>query len=157
MNRKLVRLLLQNKDLILENWFTEIDLPFSNTDKTHGEISFDYLQALFEELLGLLLLNNKPAKDRPPLTEFIDYTLSCEPGKYACAELYRSGVMAIFEVLDADDFHVDKLSDIEQSVGKKFVENALVRLIHEEIDTCCQNDADHYCPLKKIGVALHSL
>jgi hypothetical protein len=138
--------------MIIESWYAEIDLPPSHSDQTHGEFSFDFLEALFIELLDMLLLENSPGKIHMAMHEFIDETLACGPRRFACTELYRTGEKAFSEIINTINYHNDTFSVTERTVGMRYIKNSLLIIIRKEIDTCCQDSEKPYCPFNKIGL-----
>ena len=149
MNTKLARILLENKDVILENWLAELEIPPPLPGMSHGEVSYDYLENLFEELLSMILLDKEIDDDHIPFHAFMDYTFTCLPGRPACVDLHRAGQMAFKASLDASYDDSDTFTETERAVCKTYIDNALAVILHKEIEACCKECAKPFCPFGK--------
>ena len=149
MNNNLVRFLIHNKNQILETWLAEIELPACILGLTHRDVSYDFLEFLYNELLDILINEDEPIQDHPPFYNFRDCTFNCQPGKPTCSEFYRSWKRASSEVIDASCNDSFNLSQSERAEFKKHLNKCVVILIYKEVIACCQDCAKPYCPFLK--------
>lgn len=146
MNGRLVELLRRNSNRVLDDWQTELELLPPNEDFTHGDLSYEYLAELFENIVDLLNLNSDSFPNPPGLHNYMDFTFTCSPGRAACVDLHQAGQTALFRILDKNRTPGIVFTRSEIRASSRILQNALAITMRREIETCSEECAKPYCP-----------
>ncbi len=148
MNGRLVELLRRNTDKILDDWQMELELLPPNEDFTHGDLSYEYLSGLFENVLSLLKMDYNSKENPPSLHNYMDFTFSCSPESSACMELHKAGQTALFSILENSNSRQTIFTRSEQQACSRLLQHALAIVLRKEIETCSEECAKPFCPFE---------
>lgn len=146
MNARLAKFLYKNRARIVEAWEAEIEMPAPHADMTHGDVSYDFLEGLFDQIVGFLQYKNSPEADRIPFYSFMDFTFTCTPGNSACIELHRAGKKAFADALKSVGGSSKGINQNEIEVFKRYIDNTLAVLVRAEIEQCASICPKPFCP-----------
>jgi hypothetical protein len=156
MHRRLVSYLRDNRDQILENWLTEIDLPLPphlpDTRDCQGTIPLSYLQAVFDKvILSLQGKTNQTSNTASSdgLDSIINVTCSCHDKSHrgrVCLELHEAGLRA-FHTIFEDAWDADgEFSPLDRECCMSLINQALGKVIQNEIQNCQHKHSRSDCP-----------
>ena len=153
MHLRLVSYLRDNRDQIIENWLTavEVPAPAEAGDGTEGVVPYAFFTAAFDAVLDLI--ENGPAAKDPAdvshLNRFLGITCDCRArcfGGRICMELHDSGLQAFMSVFEDTWDAEHEFNQFDRECNQDLINHALSGFFGREIDHCPQKNSRRDCP-----------
>ncbi|MGB0416032.1 MAG: hypothetical protein ACPGKS_04230 [Coraliomargarita sp.] len=154
MHEHLLSYLRDNRDQILENWLTEVDIPAAPTagaDCKAGVVPLAFYSEAFDSVLEVIRTGAAPKGtfQSVHLDDFLGVSCACKQrcfGGRVCIELHDAGLQAFMSVFD-DDWDADhEFNELDRECCADVINHALSGFIANEIDHCRYKDFRHDCP-----------
>lgn len=153
MHSRLVSYLRDNRDQIIENWLTEVDIPapIESSELGSGVVPYEFYTTAFDAVLDILAHGSATAIERPVLhlNRFLGITCDCKErcfGGRVCLELHDAGLQAFMSVF-ADDWDAEhEFNQLDRECSKDLINHALSGFFGKEIDLCHHKTFRSDCP-----------
>ncbi len=153
MHARLVSYLRDNRDQIIENWLTEVEIPapISSTGADGGVVPYEFFTTAFEATLETLEHgpNAKTNAAGLRLNEFLGITCDCKArcfGGRVCMELHDAGLEAFMSVFGEDWDAAHEFNEFDRECNKDLINHALSGFFSREIETCHHKTFRSDCP-----------
>lgn len=153
MHARLVSHLRDNRDQIIENWLTEVDVPAPNQslDSDSGVVPYAFFTSTFDAVLKTLAAGSgtKPRTEGLRLNQFLGLTCDCRErcfGGRVCMELHDSGLHAFMSVFEDDWDAEHEFSELDRECSKDLINHALSGFFGREIEHCHRKTFRSDCP-----------
>lgn len=153
MHARLVSYLRDNRDQIIENWLTEVEIPApaGSTEWESGMVPYVFFTATFDAVLEIIH-QGRPLGALPKgshLNHFFGITCDCKErcfGGRVCIELHDSGLAAFMSVF-ADEWDAEhEFNELDRDDSKNLINHALSGFFGHEIELCHRKTFRHGCP-----------
>jgi hypothetical protein len=153
MHTRLVSYLRDNRDQILENWLTEVDVPASeaSTGSEEGLVPYAFLATAFDSVLQIIE-TGKPAGGTARslhLGDFLGITCDCKErcfGGRVCMELHDAGLAAFMSVFESNWDTEHEFNALDRKCSKELINHALSGFFGEEVEQCPHRTSRDDCP-----------
>jgi hypothetical protein len=153
MHARLVSYLRDNRDQIIENWLTEVEVPapIDSMEAGGGVVPYDFFTTAFDAVLNILE-NGPAAKSQQEirhLNQFLGLTCDCKArcfGGRVCMELHDAGLQAYMTVFEDEWDTEHEFNDLDRECSKDLINHALSGLIAQEIENCHHKTFRSDCP-----------
>ena len=153
MHARLVNYLRDNRDQIIENWLTEVEIPapIGSNRSEDGIVPYTFFADAFETVVGIIEHgpDYEPDPEALKLNQFLGLTCDCRErcfGGRVCMELHDAGLEAYMSVL-ADEWDTEhEFSELDRECSKDLINHALSGLFAKEIETCHHKTFRSDCP-----------
>lgn len=153
MHARLVGYLRDNRDHIVENWLTEVEIPapIESKEAEGGVIPYAFFAAAFDAVLERIE-NGAKAKPQPMklhMDSFLGQTCDCRArcfGGRVCMELHDSGLEAYMSVFSTDWDAEHEFNELDRECCKDLINHALSGFFAEEVDRCQHKHDRSDCP-----------
>lgn len=153
MHERLVSYLQDNRDQVIENWLTEVEIPAPNGSQgiEGGVVPYAFFADAFDTVLGLLEHGpDHSGKDGSVhLNSFLGLTCDCRErcfGGRVCMELHDAGLKAYMSVFE-DEWDTDhEFNELDRECSKDLINHALSGFFGKEIDNCHSRTFRSDCP-----------
>jgi hypothetical protein len=153
MHARLVSYLRDNRDHIVENWLTEVEIPapIGSDEREGGVVPYEFFTTAFEAVMHLLEygdLAQGPDKILH-LNRFLGITCDCQERCYrgrVCMELHDSGLQAFMSVFDHGWDAEHEFNELDRECNKDLINHALSGFIGKEIELCHHKNFRSDCP-----------
>lgn len=153
MHARLVSYLRDNRDQIIENWLTEVDIPapIESNGADRGVVPYEFLTSSFDSVLEILKCG-PAAKANPDglrLNQFLGLTCDCKErdfGGRVCMELHDAGLQAFMGVFDDEWDAEHEFNELDRECSKDLINHALSGFFGQEIETCHHKTFRSDCP-----------
>lgn len=153
MHARLVSYLRDNRDHIVENWLTEVEIPAPGGAEgaEGGVVPYEFFTTAFEAVLSILEhgATAKAAVEVLHLNGFLGVTCDCRErcfGGRVCMELHDSGLQAFMSVFDHAWDAAHEFSEFDRECNKDLINHALSGFFGQEIDLCHHKNFRSDCP-----------
>jgi len=153
MHARLVSYLRDNRDQIIENWLTEVEIPapIGSTGTEGGVVPYEFFTTAFEAVLEFLEHGPgaKGTVDVLHLNRFLGITCDCKGrcfGGRVCMELHDSGLQAFMSVFDDAWDAEHEFNELDRECNKDLINHALSGFFGKEIDLCHHKTFRSDCP-----------
>jgi hypothetical protein len=156
MHARLVSYLSDNRDQIIENWLTEVEIPapLQSTEAEGGVVPYAFFISAFDAVLHTLKHGASPSKEvseQPVLhlNHFLGITCECRErcfGGRICMELHDAGLEAYMSVFDEDWDAEHEFNALDREHCKDLINHALSGFFGKEIDLCPHKTFRSDCP-----------
>ncbi|MDQ8193490.1 hypothetical protein QEH59_03580 [Coraliomargarita sp. SDUM461004] len=153
MHARLVSYLRDNRDQIIENWLTEVDIPAPIESKglESGVVPYEFFTKALDAVLDLI--ENGPDAGKNPevlhLSKFLGVSCDCRErcfGGRVCLELQDAGLHAFMSVFDDEWDAEHEFSPFDRECSKGLINHALSIFFSKEIKLCQQRTFRNDCP-----------
>lgn len=153
MHTRLVSYLQDNRDQIIENWLTEVEVPAppKSPGAQDGVVPYAFLAVAFDSVLQII--KNGSAKDErvgsSHLESFLGITCECKErcfGGRVCMELHDAGLEAFMSVFESSWDTEREFNALDRECGKDLINQALSGFFGQEIDHCPHRKSRNDCP-----------
>ncbi|MGZ0657608.1 hypothetical protein ACWPKO_01790 [Coraliomargarita sp. W4R53] len=153
MHTRLVSYLRDNRDQIIENWLTEVEIPapIESTGAESGVVPYEFFTKALDAILEIIE-HGPEAKADPNvlhLNRFLGITCDCRErcfGGRVCMELHDSGLQAFMSVFDEEWDAEHEFSPLDQECSKDLINHALSGFFGKEIKLCLHKTFRNDCP-----------
>lgn len=153
MHAHLVSYLQDNRDQVIENWLTEVEIPapIRSSDSEGGVVPYAFFAQAFDAVLNIIE-HGPEAKAAPKvvhLNEFLGITCDCRErcfGGRVCMELHDSGLHAFMTVFDEEWDAEHEFSELDRELSKDLINHALSGFFGKEVDLCQHKAFRNDCP-----------
>lgn len=153
MHNRLISYLQDNRDQVIENWLTEVEVP-SPTDSTSaadGIIPYAFLAEAFDAVLKTIDSGSTRHEqgDRLRLESFLGITCECKErhfGGRVCMELHDAGLQAFMSVFESNWDTEHEFNALDRECCKDLINQALSGFFGEEIEGCPHRNSRNDCP-----------
>lgn len=155
MNARLIGYLRDNRDQIIENWLTEVDVPASEaayeTKHDEGIVPYAFFSEAFEAVIQVLESGDCEAArlGSPQLKNFIGQSCDCRRGQLSgrvCLELQDAGLNAFTGVLSQEWDTTNEFSPSDRGEFVDLIHHALSGFFGHEVDNCPRRSVRPDCP-----------
>lgn len=153
MHARLVSYLRDNRDQVIENWLTEVEIPapIQSTGAESGVVPYEFFATAFEAVLeilehGPLVQSNHKVLH---LNRFLGITCDCRQrcfGGRVCMELHDAGLKAFMSVFEEDWDAEHEFNELDRECSKDLINHALSGFFGQEIDLCHHKTFRSDCP-----------
>jgi hypothetical protein len=154
----MVSYLQDNRDQIIENWLTEVEIPapIESSGVEGGVVPYEFFTTTFDAVLRVVErgAHSKPREGGLHLNSFLGITCDCRARRFGgrvCMELHDSGLKAFMSVFDDEWDTEHEFNALDRKHCKNLINHALSGFFGEEIDLCHHRKLHDDCPF----VALH--
>ncbi|MDQ8209289.1 hypothetical protein QEH52_17310 [Coraliomargarita sp. SDUM461003] len=153
MHARLVSYLRDNRDQIIENWLTEVEIPapIESKGQESGVVPYEFFTKALDAVLDLI--ENGPAAGKNPrvlhLNKFLGITCDCRErcfGGRVCLELHDSGLHAFMSVFDDEWDAEHEFSLLDRECSQDLINHALSIFFNQEIKLCLHKTFRNDCP-----------
>ena len=153
MHARLVSYLRDNRDQIIENWLTEVEMPapIDSEGADSGSVPYEFFAKALEAILEILE-NGPDARIKTEvlhLNRFLGITCDCRErcfGGRVCMELHDSGLQAFMSVLGEDWDAAQEFTPLDRECSKDLINHALSTFFSREIGLCHHKTFRNDCP-----------
>lgn len=153
MHARLVSYLKDNRDQVIENWLTEVEIPAPNGSKglEGGVVPYAFFADAFDSVLEILEYgpSHKTKNGGTHLNSFLGLTCDCRErcfGGRVCMELHDAGLKAYMSVFD-DEWDTDhEFNKLDRECCKDLINHALSGFFGKEIEGCHSKTFRNDCP-----------
>ncbi|PXA05668.1 hypothetical protein DDZ13_01995 [Coraliomargarita sinensis] len=153
MHHRLVNYLRDNRDQIIENWLTEVEIPaaIGSGNGDGGVVPYEFFTSAFDTVLEILEHGSaaKSSTDVFHLNRFLGITCDCKErcfGGRACMELHDSGLKAFMSVFEDSWDAEHEFNELDRECNKDLINHALSGFFGREIDLCHHKTFRSDCP-----------
>lgn len=152
MHARLVSYLRDNRDQIIENWLTEVDIPAPiESEAAHGIVPYHFFTTAFEAVTKILADGNdaKVEARGTRLSDFLGLTCDCKArclGGRVCMELHDSGLQAFMSVFANDWDAAHEFNELDRKCNQDLINHALSGFFAQEIEACNHKIFRSDCP-----------
>lgn len=153
MHARLVSYLRDNRDQIIENWLTEVEIPapIGSEESGGGVVPYEFFTTAFDAVLEILEHGPgaKTSSDVLHLNRFLGVTCDCKArcfGGRVCMELHDSGLPAFMSVFDAIWDVEHEFNELDRECNKDLINHALSGFFGKEIELCHHKNFRSDCP-----------
>jgi hypothetical protein len=153
MHTRLVSYLRDNRDQIIENWLTEVEIPAPIESKgaDSGVVPYEFFTRALDAILDRIQHGSNAAIDKNVLhlNHFLGITCDCRErcfGGRVCMELHDSGLHAFMTVFDEEWDAEHEFSPLERESNKDLINHALSEFFGKEIELCQHKTLRNDCP-----------
>lgn len=153
MHTRLVSYLQDNRDQIIENWLTEVEVP-APTESLGGEdgvVPYAFLAGTFDSVLEMIK-NGRRQEERSGsvhLENFLGITCACKErcfGGRVCLELHEAGLEAFMSVFESSWDTEHEFNALDRKCSKDLINQALSGIFGNEIASCPHRKTRNDCP-----------
>lgn len=153
MHSRLVSYLRDNRDQIIENWLTEVEIPapIASANGEGGAVPYEFFTSAFDAVLDIV--EHGPAAkgttDVFHLNRFLGITCDCKArclGGRICMELHDSGLQAFMSVFDEAWDAEHEFNELDRECNQDHINHALSGFFGKEIDSCHNKTFRSDCP-----------
>ena len=153
MHARLVSYLRDNRDQIIENWLTEVEIPapIESKGQESGVVPYEFFTKALDAVLDLI--ENGPDAGKNPrvlhLNKFLGITCDCRErcfGGRVCLELHDSGLHAFMSVFDDEWDAEHEFSLLDRECSQDLINHALSIFFNQEIKLCLHKTFRSDCP-----------
>lgn len=153
MPARLVSYLKDNRDQVIENWLTEVEIPapIESEDREGGVVPYEFFTTAFDAVLEILE-QSPAAKGKTAvfhLNRFLGITCDCKSrcfGGRVCMELHDSGLKAFMSVFDDIWDAEHEFNELDRKCNQEMINHALSGFFGKEIDLCHYKTFRRDCP-----------
>lgn len=153
MHTRLVSYLRDNRDQIIENWLTEVEVPppLRSQGTQEGVVPYAFLAEAFDSVLRVIK-NGREQHERSGsvhLENFLGITCECKErcfGGRVCMELHDAGLEAFMSVFDSSWDTEHEFNALDRECGKDLINQALSGFFGQEIESCPHRKSRNDCP-----------
>lgn len=153
MHTRLVSYLEDNRDQIIENWLTEIEVPApaGSIGTEEGVVPYAFLAAAFDSVLDIL--RNNPTRPEQTvsahLDTFLGITCECKErcfGGRVCMELHDAGLKGFMSVFESSWDTEHEFNALDRECSKDIINQALSGFFGREVELCPHRKTRNDCP-----------
>jgi hypothetical protein len=153
MHKRLVSYLRDNRDQIIENWLTEVDIPApaGSTGGGSGVVPYEFYLAAFNSVVTRIEVGTSEAI--PPAAihfdQFLGLTCECRDhcfGGRVCMELQEAGLDAFMSVFSEEWDTGHEFSPLDRECSQDLIHHALSGFFGEEVTLCPHRAQRSDCP-----------
>ncbi|NBB78690.1 MAG: hypothetical protein GVY36_04495 [Verrucomicrobia bacterium] len=153
MHTRLVSYLQDNRDQIIENWLTEVEVPAParSPGGEDGVVPYAFLADAFDSVLGVIRDGRGPdvRSGTMHLENFLGITCECEErcfGGRVCMELHDAGLEAFMSVFESSWDTEHEFNAFDREYSKDLINQALSGFFGQEIERCPHRQSRNDCP-----------
>lgn len=155
MHQRLVSYLRDNRDHILENWLTEVEVPAptgrSASGAEDGVVPYAFFTSAFDQVVQRLELGPeaKIESEPPQMNQFLGYTCDCKQrcfGGRVCMELHDAGLTAFMSVFSEEWDTGHEFNELDRECSEDLINHALSAFFGKEVETCAHRTFRTDCP-----------
>ncbi|HBR93913.1 MAG TPA: hypothetical protein DEA90_07080 [Opitutae bacterium] len=153
MHARLVSYLRDNRDQIIENWLTEVEIPapIESEGADSGVVPYEFFTKALDAILEILE-HGPEAKINANvlhLNHFLGITCDCRErcfGGRVCMELHDAGLHAFMSVFDDEWDAEHEFSLLDRECSQDLINHALSIFFKQEIKLCLHKTFRIDCP-----------
>lgn len=153
MHTRLVSYLQDNRDQIIENWLTEVEVPTpaEHPGSRDGVVPYAFLAEAFDSVLGVIR-NGRTQHEQAGgvhLRDFLGITCDCKErcfGGRVCMEIHEAGLVAFMSVFASNWDTEHEFNALDRECSKDLINQALSGFFGQEIERCPHRKTRNDCP-----------
>jgi len=159
MHARLASYLRDNRDQIIENWLTEVEIPApaGSSEGESGVVPYEFYTSAFDSVLAIIQGGNssaetaatRPTHEEGQLNRFLGLTCECRDhcfGGRVCLELQEAGLDAFMSVFSEEWDSEHEFSALDRECCQDLIQHALSGFFGREVELCIHRARRDDCP-----------